>query len=49
MGDPKIRADAEFVKAFALSLFSTHLRWLQGYDETAKDFGYRCWNIGERY
>jgi hypothetical protein len=48
MGDPKIRADAEFVKAVALSLFNTHLRWLQGYDEIAKDFGYRCRNMDER-
>jgi hypothetical protein len=49
MKEPKLRADAEFVKAISLSLFNPHLRWLQGYDEIAKDFGYRCRNMGERY
>jgi hypothetical protein len=49
MAEPKIRADAEFVKAVSLSFFNRHLLWLQGYDEIAKDTGYRCRNMVERY
>jgi hypothetical protein len=49
MDEPKLRADAEFVKAVSLSLFNHHLLWLQGYDEIAKDTGYRCRSMGERY
>ena len=49
MDEPKIRADAEFVKAVSLSLFNHHLLWLQGYDEIAKATGYRCRSMGERY
>jgi hypothetical protein len=49
MEEPKLRADAEFVKAVSLSLFNPHLLWLQGYDEIVKDVGYRCRNMAERY
>jgi hypothetical protein len=49
MCEPKIRADAEFVKAVSLSFFNRHLLWLQGFDEIAKDTGYRCRNMVERY
>jgi hypothetical protein len=48
MKEKKIRADAEFVKAVSLSFFNHHLLWLQGYDEIAKDVGYRCRSMVER-
>jgi hypothetical protein len=47
MGEPKLRCDAEFLRAFSKSFFHHFFKWLQGYDDYAQDYGYRSRNVAE--